>query len=52
MELLKRLFKEDEKVIGLCALKKREGKQLSFTPQFSAPRLVYGTKYEKNFFIN
>lgn len=52
MELLKRLFRDDDKVIGLCAFKKREKKPLSFTPQFSSTRLVYGTKYNKNFFVN
>ncbi len=52
MELLKRLFKDEEKVIGLCAFKKKEQKKISFTPHFSATRLVYGTKYDKNFFVN
>ncbi len=52
MELLKRLFRDDDKVIGLCAFKKKERKQLSFTPQFSATKLVYGTKYNNNFFVN
>ncbi len=52
MELLKRLFRDDDKVIGLCAFKKKEKKQLSFTPQFSATKLVYGTKYTNNFFVN
>lgn len=52
MELLKRFFKDDDKVIGLCAFKKKETKKISFTPQFTATRLVYGTKYDKNFFVN
>ena len=53
MELLKKFFKNDEKVIGLCALQKKEEKKaLSFTPQFSATKLVYGTNTKKNFFIN
>ena len=52
MELLKKLFKDDEKVIGLCAFKKKQTKKISFTPQFTATRLVYGTKYNKNFFVN
>lgn len=53
MELLKKFFKDDEKVIGLCAFqKKEETKPLSFTPQFSAIKLVCGTNTKKNFFIN
>ena len=52
MELLKKFFKDDEKVIGLCAFQKKETKPLSFTPQFSAIKLVCGTNTKKNFFIN
>lgn len=52
MGLLKRFFKNDEKVVGLCAFKKKETKPLSFTPQFTAPKLAYAAKYNKNFFIN
>lgn len=51
MELLKKLFKDDEKIIGLCAFKKKEQKKYSFTPQFSATKLVYNTNYDKNLFV-
>ena len=45
MEFLKNLFKDDEKVIGLCALKKREKRVFSFTPAFSETNLIYKTIY-------
>lgn len=52
MGLLKNLFKDDEKIVGLCAFKKREKKIFSFTPKFSETQLVYRTNYSKNLFLN
>ncbi len=52
MEFLKNLFKDDEKVIGLCAFKKRERTIYSFTPAFSETNLIYKTNYSQNIFLN
>lgn len=51
MELLKKLFKDDEKIIGLCAFRKRPEKMYNFEPQFKATRLVYCTNTKNNFFL-
>lgn len=52
MELLKKLFKDDEKIVGLCALKKKEQKIYSFTPDLKSVKLVHNANYSKNLFIN
>ncbi len=53
MEFLKNLFKDDEKIIGLCAFKKRERTVYSFTPAFSSEtNLIYKTNYSQNIFLN
>lgn len=52
MGLLKKLFKDDEKIIGLCALKKKEQKTYSFTPHVAAVKLVHNANYSKNLFLN
>lgn len=51
MELLKKFFKDDEKVIGLCAFKKRPQKTYSFEPKFNAKKLYYCTNTKNNFFL-
>lgn len=48
MELLKKLFKDDEKVIGLCAFKKQPIKVYSFEPKFNATAQPYYTTNTKN----
>ncbi len=52
MELLKKLFKDDEKVIGLCAFKKQPQKVYSYEPKFNAAiKLCYCTNTKNNFFL-
>ncbi|MBS6603401.1 MAG: hypothetical protein KH301_06560 [Brachyspira sp.] len=51
MELLKKLFKEEEKVIGLCAFKKQPQKVYSYDPKFNATKLYYSTNTKNNFFL-
>ncbi len=52
MEFLKNLFKDDEKIIGLCSLKKREQTNFSFTPIFSDTNLIYKPNYSQNIFLH
>lgn len=52
MEFLKKLFKEEEKIIGLCGFRKKEQKTFYFTPQFSAINLVYSTNTKNNFLLS
>lgn len=51
MEFLKKLFKDDDTVIGLCAFKKQTEEVEFFIPKFDATKPVYCTNYEKNFFL-
>ncbi len=52
MELLKKFFKDDEKIVGLCAFRKKsETKTYSFEHNFKATRLVYCTNTKNNFFL-
>ena len=51
MELLKNFFKDDEKIIGLCAFKKQPQKVYSYEPKFNATKLVYCTNTKNNFFL-
>lgn len=52
MGLLQKLFKDEDKIVGLCAFKKREKKIYSFTPAFCDTKLVYAADYSKNLFMN
>lgn len=52
MEFLKKLFNDDEKVIGLCSFKKKATKNYSFTPEFNATKLIYGTNTKINFLLS
>lgn len=56
MEFLKKIFKDDEKIVGLCAFNKRNGEYnygvpFNFAPKLSTEKLIYSTNYEKNFFL-
>lgn len=51
MELFKKFFKDDEKIVGLCAFKKKPEKTYSFEPQFKATKLIYCTNTKNNFFL-
>lgn len=52
MEFLKKLFKDDDKVIGLCSFKKKAQKVYTFTPQFSTTKLIYSTNTKNNFLLS
>lgn len=52
MEFLKKLFKDDDKVIGLCSFKKKTPKIYSFTPQFNTTKLFYSTNTKNNFLLS
>lgn len=56
MEFLKKIFKDDEKIVGLCAFNKQSrghdyGVAFNFAPKLSTEKLIYSTNYEKNFFL-
>lgn len=50
MEFIKNLFKDDDKIIGLCALKKEEKRRI-YIPEFNPGRSIYNTNYPRNFFL-
>ncbi len=53
MKFLKKLFNDDDKIIGLCGFKKKETtKSFSYTPQFSATKLIYSTNTKNNFLLS
>ena len=52
MEFLKNLFKDDEKVIGLCSFKKKHQKVYSFAPQLKNTTLFYSTNTKNNFLLS
>ena len=52
MEFLKKLFKDDDKVIGLCSFRKKTPKIYSFTTDFSAAKLIYNTNTKNNFLLS
>ncbi len=52
MELFKKLFKDEDKIIGLCGFKKENEEQLSvFVPKFNPSKPIYNVNYQKNFFL-
>ncbi len=52
MEFLKRLFKNEERVVGLCSLNKKNSRVFyTYTPQFNAQKLIYRTNTKDNFFL-
>lgn len=51
MELLKKLFKDEERAIGLSSFRKADEKVYDFRPNFSVDKQIYRTNYEKNFFL-
>lgn len=52
MEFIKSLFKEDEKIIGLCGFKKKTPKIYSFSPKINTIELFYGTNTKNNFLLS
>ncbi len=52
MEFLKRIFKDDDKVIGLCSFRKKTQKVYAYTPKFTNTTLFYSTNTKNNFFLS
>lgn len=50
MEFFKKIFKEEDRIIGLCGLEKTERLDV-FIPKTPKLRPVYTLKYEKNFLL-
>ncbi len=52
MDFIKKLFKDEDRIIGLCGFKKEDEDQLGvFIPKFSPANPTYNLNYEKNFFL-
>lgn len=51
MEFLKKFFKDDEKVIGLCAFKKNNRQKPLYNYAFSVEKPVFYTNTKNNFFL-
>lgn len=55
MDFFKNFFNDENQVVGLCALKKKQNKnltvQFNFEPKFKATKLVYDTNTTDNFFL-
>ena len=53
MEFFKNFFREDDKVVGLCSLKRKSYRNFGteFEPKFGATKLVYEPKIKYNFFM-
>ena len=52
MELLKKLFKDEDRAIGLCSFRKQEEEPVRvFIPEFNPSKTIYGANYGNNFFL-
>jgi hypothetical protein len=54
MEFFKNFYKDDDKIIGLCAFKKQRYRSdlgFSFEPKFGATKLLYEPKFKPNMFM-
>lgn len=53
MEFFKNFYREDDKIIGLCAFKKKKASisNFDFERKFGATKLVYDTKMRANMFL-
>ncbi len=51
MELLRKLFKDDEKVVGLCAFKKEEKRNSYYNFTFCGQKLTFYTNTKNNFLL-
>lgn len=53
MDFIKNLFKDEDKVIGLCSFKKHTQKIYSFSPKFNDNiELFYSTNTKNNFLLS
>ena len=53
MEFFKNFFREDDRVVGLCAFKKKQYSDTGneFAAKFNATKLLYEPKVKYNFFM-
>ncbi len=54
MEFFKNFYKDDDKIIGLCAFKKRQfhsGIGFGYEPKFGETKLLYEPKFKPNMFM-
>ncbi len=52
MEFIKKLFCDEDRVIGLCGFKKNDEQNLRvFVPKFNPSKSIYNFNYQKNFFL-
>ena len=53
MDFFKNFYREDDKVVGLCAFKKRQlfNFGYEFEPKFGATKFLYEPKTKNNFFL-
>ena len=51
MEFIKKLFKNEERAIGLCSFKKRNKNICYYTRQTTVPNFGYSTNVKNNFFL-
>ena len=53
MDFFKNFFREDDRVVGLCAFKKKQYKSIGkeFESKFGATKLLYEPKAKYNFFM-
>lgn len=53
MEFLKKIFNDDDKIVGLCSLKKESPKSYNcYTHAFDATKLIYSTNTKINFLLS
>ena len=52
--MFKKIFKNDEKIVGLSGFKKDELPKQIYTcaPKLGSEKVVFGTNYHKNIFVN
>lgn len=50
MELFKKFFKDEDRIIGLCGFKKVKQAEV-FIPKFDATKSIYTPNYKNNFFL-
>ena len=52
MEFIKNLFKEDEKIIGLCGFREKSPIIHTYKPELSSIELFYTTNTKNNFLLS
>lgn len=52
MDFIKKLFNDDDKVVGLCSFRKKTQKIYSFTPEYSTGEILFYTNTRNNFLLS